>query len=635
MRRLVAMLTLGIIGCPPSVSLPDTSEGGSGGTSLGGAGSAAGGGQPKDCGALSDACNTGELVDGACVAVPREDGLPCDDGLPCTVFDRCQAGACVAAAPAQCVSAEPCLVPACNGESGLCELVPGNDGLGCDDGDACTQSTVCAGGECVGGSETPCGEDTACARWECDPTSGCLTVPQNVGEACGEPGPCIRFVCSLDGYCSSQPDNTGEPCVDEDPCTVDELCIQGACVGATAPDGMACDDGLACTTNDQCIGGWCSSVETTCGDSTDACVVRGCFDWAESCIGLPIYAEACDHPSACLGAGTCFNGLCGVLDAAPQNDGGACEDGNVCTTFEVCDAGVCVGSPTTACASGDGCCPVGCASGQDADCGAKVYMASTEGLPGFFVFEPDSGTWATLPEPPVPLRSRLTPDGSGVLALGQDSMLYRFDPATSVWTATYAAPVVDMLSSPSLGGPNLVSAGGRPLIWAGADAFSHVGPEWVWLQSGWYGAPAGTFDRASASAFLRATYGSSVLRFDSSTNLFEVWAEDGSVSIDPSCRFGSYFEGRFYATSDPSGPGIHWIEQNGAATFLALVPTDPNPSSDIDPETGLLYIGPSDSSGAFQVLDTATETLLDLPSPPPIPDGYLSSLAVVRAPRTP
>jgi hypothetical protein len=43
MRRLVAMLTLGIIGCPPSVSLPDTSEGGSGGTSTGGGGSGAAG----------------------------------------------------------------------------------------------------------------------------------------------------------------------------------------------------------------------------------------------------------------------------------------------------------------------------------------------------------------------------------------------------------------------------------------------------------------------------------------------------------------------------------------------------------------------------------------------------------------
>jgi hypothetical protein len=44
-----------------------------------------------------------------------------------------------------------------------------------------------------------------------------------------------------------------------------------------------------------------------------------------------------------------------------------CEDGNKCT-LESCVGGVCISTEVKLCYNNDGCCPVGCNSGNDNDC---------------------------------------------------------------------------------------------------------------------------------------------------------------------------------------------------------------------------------------------------------------------------
>ena len=126
-----------------------------------------------------------------------------------------------------------------------------------------------------------------------------------------------------------------------------------------------------------------------------------------------------------------------------------------------------------------------------------------------------------------------------------------------------------------------------------------------------------------------------MLVFEADTHLSYVWGYDDTVITEYSSRFGSLANDAFYVLDDVTDSLVKLGESPAPAMALNLTPADPNPSSDVDPETGLIYIGPSSSAGAFQELDTATDTLSDLPSPPTIPDGYMSSVIVVRAPSAP
>jgi len=58
----------------------------------------------------------------------------------------------------------------------------------------------------------------------------------------------------------------------------------------------------------------------------------------------------------------------GACTTKPVTDGRACEDGNACTTSDICRAGVCTGTPPV-CGNADGCCPPNCAN--DPDCGSS------------------------------------------------------------------------------------------------------------------------------------------------------------------------------------------------------------------------------------------------------------------------
>lgn len=118
----------------------------------------------------------------------------------------------------------------------------------------------------------------------------------------------------------------GEACnADDDGCTMD-LCRGGECVSEGAVD---CDDAIACTV-DRCIAS--SAVDFTCEHVADA---TSCF------IDDVCYAAGDPNPAAPCEA--CDPATSGAWSAATS---GACDDGDACTTADMCTADGCVGVAT-------------------------------------------------------------------------------------------------------------------------------------------------------------------------------------------------------------------------------------------------------------------------------------------------
>ena len=144
----------------------------------------------------------------------------------------------------------------------------------------------------------------------------------------------------------------GVTCDDGDPCTAHDGCVAGLCV-AGQPD--ACDDGNPCTT-DHCQAGVGCVHEGQCAcsndgdckaaDDDDRCNGRLRCDKSGAvpvCAVDPESVVTCDttHDTPCL-ATTCLPST-GACVASPVNQGGACDDGNGCTSSDTCDQGACTG----------------------------------------------------------------------------------------------------------------------------------------------------------------------------------------------------------------------------------------------------------------------------------------------------
>jgi hypothetical protein len=234
-------------------------------------------------------CNEGT---GMCEIVPDTDGIPCDDGVFCTANDACQAGTCVgpdvntcgntvgacddlvcdeqsqtcsvtplvdgtACTPSDlCQSNGSCLfgqcqgtpkdcfffpvpnechIATCNPMDGMCQAVPGNEGLGCiDQNDLCSDFNVCTMGTCGGGGPKDCSTlSVGCNNGVCDPANGqCYQVPVMPGQNCLDAtDDCNQGICDMNGVCVANPINNGMMCDDGLSCTTGTTCTNGTCGG--------------------------------------------------------------------------------------------------------------------------------------------------------------------------------------------------------------------------------------------------------------------------------------------------------------------------------------------------------------------------------------------------------------------
>ena len=347
------------------------------------------------------------ISSGYCSYTPRN-GIACSDGKACTVNDVCSNSSC-ASGPVSCVDGNACTIDnQCNG-SGNCTY----PGVTCNDGSACTTDSCNTSSGCVF-SAISCNDGNVCTNDSCNASTGCVFANNTVG--CNDGNPCTvsdycsagtcrpgsAVNCNDNNVCTTEYCNTSNgacvytnltsACDDGNACTLNDTCSGGSCVSGAPKN---CDDGNVCT-NDSCSGGVCSNVANSiaCNDGNscsknDTCVNKSCVGTPYSCDdGLSCTSDSCNGSGGCtnsLISGNCLIG--GVCYANGTVNSGnscqacttatsttawtartnvACNDGNVCTHTDKCNASAaCVGTgyscndgkvcTTDTCDGGGGC----------------------------------------------------------------------------------------------------------------------------------------------------------------------------------------------------------------------------------------------------------------------------------------
>ncbi len=161
------------------------------------------------------------------------------------------------------------------------------------------------------------------------------------GETCSTAAECLSGFC-VDGICCDSVCDFGICAA----CTVAAgASADGVC---TLLDGANCDDGDACTQTDTCLAGQCIG-------------------------GNP---KTCSPLDICTSAATCdpATGMC-VAGVTPN--GTQCDDGNACTTEDVCQTGVCQGLGSVSCLAQDACHAAGTCDPTNGVCSKPVLPDGT------------------------------------------------------------------------------------------------------------------------------------------------------------------------------------------------------------------------------------------------------------------
>ena len=294
--------------------------------------------------------DTVEVEDSSAV----EDGGPSGDG--CT-------------SDADCLGLMSCHDGSCDLDSGDCVFTPKPDGAPCDDGTLCSEADTCQGGVCLGSVALECDDQNPCTDDICDPATGCVYA-NNFG-ACDDGDPCTGDDLCVGGQCAG----TTSTCDDQNPCTLDHcLPSNGECIH-TPDDTLPCSDGSACTGGDLCQGGACVPGPVDACDDGNDCTVDSCDEGF--CKNFPLEDEPCDDGEVCTSGDVCILAVCvpGQPDACDDSNpctidscefgqgcvhevtpDVSCDDDDVCTGEGVCDAeGACVSSTSLDCDDSNPC----------------------------------------------------------------------------------------------------------------------------------------------------------------------------------------------------------------------------------------------------------------------------------------
>jgi len=323
-------------------------------------GGACGAGPARDCGD-ANACTDDSCNEGTDVCDNVNNTAPCDDGLFCTVSDVCAAGTC-GGAPKDCGDGNVCTSDVCDEGADSCTNPNNTDP--CEDGLFCTTGDTCAAGACVAGPVNDCNDANGCTDDACnEDTDSCDNVNNT--------DPCDSGVfCVIDGTCAGG-ECVGTPrlCGDQNDCT-DDSCDEDGDACVNAPNTDPCDDGLYCTEVDACSGGICTGTTRDCGDD-DVCTDDVCNELGDSCEN-PENTAPCEDGLFCTAGDACAAGVCVAGPPNPCDDSNACtdnecdeeldlclsenntedcDDGDVCTSDDVCSGGVCTGMPIDPCST--------------------------------------------------------------------------------------------------------------------------------------------------------------------------------------------------------------------------------------------------------------------------------------------
>jgi len=147
-------------------------------------------------------------------------------------------------------------------------------------------------------------------------------------------------------------------------------CAEGVCLGGVCTIG-ACDDGVQnLDETDIDCGGSCQpcGLGQACAANVD-CGDGACIEGVCTAVDCLQDADCDAQDSACSDAACDLNTYTCV--GAPINDGGDCDDGDLCTTTSTCNAGTCTAGMLVDCKALDSACAVGTCNPDDGQCVAS------------------------------------------------------------------------------------------------------------------------------------------------------------------------------------------------------------------------------------------------------------------------
>lgn len=305
-----------------------------------------------------------------CVFENLVTGETCD--LTCFGEARCVDGTCEAVTETKVLceepgEEEPCLSSReCDPATGECSLEIYLDvGEDCDsDSNACTWEICDALGVCASTNDLEdCGQEklgSPCELWACAPKTGACIAVGFAGEvSCTDGNACTYNDTCFEtefGFIVCQ--GTPVPVDDSNLCT-DDSCVDGT-VLHTPLNGLWCDPADGCAGSGICAEGACAPdkvcdcvVDDDCPEPEDLC--KGtlfcddgiCAPKPGASIVCPASTQPCQVSTCVPETGTC-------IDQGVDDDV-ACDDGNVCTSPDACQSGVCVSGSLLDCDNGSFC----------------------------------------------------------------------------------------------------------------------------------------------------------------------------------------------------------------------------------------------------------------------------------------
>ena len=256
----------------------------------------------------SVACTDDSCDEVGDVVVNATNDANCDDAQFCNGTETCDAVLdCQAGTPPITDDAVACTDDSCD-EVGDVVVNTAND-ANCDDAQFCNGSETCdALLDCQAGTAPIADDGVACTDDSCDEVGDVIVNTANDAN-CDD-----SLFCNGTETCDAALDcQTGTAaCTDGVTCTVDS-CNENDDSCSFAPSDVACDDGMACNGAELCdiLTGCTPTGSLECSDLDDECNIGTCSDEAGGC------------------------------EAVAVGDGTSCEDGNSCTSDDLCLTGVC------------------------------------------------------------------------------------------------------------------------------------------------------------------------------------------------------------------------------------------------------------------------------------------------------
>ncbi len=298
------------------------------------------------------------------------EGAACDaDSSVCTVSDKCIVGKCTAGKAKLCDDGNACTDDGCDALTGCTKV--NNISLCNSDDNPCTQNDICVSGACKTGKDKVCDDNNGCTSDSCDPNTIAGTCIYSAVALNGSPCDADNSNCTISDSCILGKCTAGKQknCDDANACTDDACDPKTGCSNSFNVD--VCDDGAPCTVGDSCKNGTCLSGKPKVCDDKNPCTFDNCDTNSGVCLYdiKPMEASPCDADgSICTEKDKCIVGKCTV---GPLN---ACDDNNVCST-DTCDAklGCLHVYNTIGCNDGDACttgdvCKGGSCAGVPANC---------------------------------------------------------------------------------------------------------------------------------------------------------------------------------------------------------------------------------------------------------------------------